>query len=170
MNQEKIKLNKKKAVFLDRDGVINKDLGYVCSIEKFIWIEGALDSIEYLKKNDFLVIVISNQSGVSRGFFAEEEVKEFHKWINSQLFLKKKVTIDDFFFCTDLPGTPYSKRKPSPGMINDAIKKYNIDKHKSFLIGDKRTDVLAAKNANLRGYLFRGGNLFIKIREILRIF
>ena len=98
MNQEKIKLNKKKAVFLDRDGVINKDLGYVCSIEKFIWIEGALDSIEYLKKNDFLVIVISNQSGVSRGFFAEEEVKEFHKWINSQLFLKKKVTIDDFFY------------------------------------------------------------------------
>lgn len=170
MNQEKIKLNKKKAVFLDRDGVINKDLGYVCSREKFIWIEGALDSIEYLKKHDFLVIVISNQSGVSRGYFTEEDVKEFHKWINFQLFLKKKVTIDDFFFCTDLPGTPHSNRKPSPYMINDAIKKYNIDKHKSFLIGDKRTDVLAAKNADLEGYLFNGGNLFERIGQILRIF
>ena len=167
MNQEKSKIYKKKAVFLDRDGVINKDLGYVSSIDRFYWVDGAIDSIEYLKKLNYLIIVISNQSGVSRGYYDNSDVDELHEWINTDLFSKKKVFIDDFFYCTDLPGSASGKRKPKPGMIIDAIEKYKINREKSFLVGDRETDLEAAKNANVRGYLFEGGNLFNKIKEIL---
>ena len=167
MNQEKSKIYKKKAVFLDRDGVINKDLGYVSSIDRFYWVDGAIDSIEYLKKLNYLIIVISNQSGVSRGYYDNNDVDELHEWINTDLFSKKKVFIDDFFYCTDLPGSTSNKRKPKPGMIIDAIEKYKINREKSFLVGDRETDLEAAKNANVRGYLFEGGNLFNKIKEIL---
>ena len=167
MNQEKSKIYKKKAVILDRDGVINKDLGYVSSIDRFYWVDGAIDSIEYLKKLNYLIIVISNQSGVSRGYYDNSDVDELHEWINTDLFSKKKVFIDDFFYCTDLPGSTSSKRKPRPGMIIDAIEKYKINREKSFLVGDRETDLEAAKNANVRGYLFEGGNLFNKIKEIL---
>ena len=113
MNQEKSKIYKKKAVFLDRDGVINKDLGYVSSIDRFYWVDGAIDSIEYLKKLNYLIIVISNQSGVSRGYYDNSDVDELHEWINTDLFSKKKVFIDDFFYCTDLPGSTSNKRKPN---------------------------------------------------------
>ena len=167
MNQEKSKIYKKKAVFLDRDGVINKDLGYVSSIDRFYWVDGAIDSIEYLKKLNYLIIVISNQSGVSRGYYDSSDVDELHEWMNTDLFSKKKVFIDDFFYCTDLPGSTSNKRKPKPGMIIDAIEKYKINREKSFLVGDRETDLEAAKNANVRGYLFEGGNLFKKIKEIL---
>ena len=167
MNQEKSKIYKKKAVFLDRDGVINKDLGYVSSIDRFYWVDGAIDSIEYLKKLNYLIIVISNQSGVSRGYYDNSDVDELHEWINTDLFSKKKVFIDDFFYCTDLPGSTSNKRKPKPGMIIDAIEKYKINREKSFLVGDRETDLEAAKNANVRGYLCEGGNLFKKIKEIL---
>tara|TARA_B100000886_G_C20410522_1_gene486804 strand:+ start:612 stop:1124 length:513 start_codon:yes stop_codon:yes gene_type:complete len=167
MNQEKSKIYKKKAVFLDRDGVINKDLGYVSSIDRFYWVDGAIDSIAYLKKLNYLIIVISNQSGVSRGYYDNSDIDKLHEWINTDLFSKKKVFIDDFFYCTDLPGSTSSKRKPKPGMIIDAIEKYKINREKSFLVGDRETDLEAAKNANVKGYLFEGGNLFKKIEEIL---
>ena len=167
MNQEKIKINKKKAVFLDRDGVINKDLGYVYSQDNFLWVTGAQDSIEYLKKLGYIIIVVSNQSGVSRGLYTNCDVQKLHKWLNNQLFAEKKIIIDDFFYCTDLPGSSSNRRKPKPGMIIEAIDKHNIDKKKSFLVGDKKTDVEAAKNANIKGYLFNGDNLLDRIKEIL---
>ena len=84
MNQVKFK-NYKKAAFLDRDGVINKDIGYLHKIEDFKWVDGAIEALKILKKNKYLIIVISNQSGVERGFFSENDVIELHKWINSQL-------------------------------------------------------------------------------------
>ena len=95
MNQVKFK-NYKKAVFLDRDGVINEDTGYLNSIEDFKWIEGAIDALKILKENNFLIIIISNQSGVSRGYFSEKDVNNLHNWINLQLS-KHNVQIDDFF-------------------------------------------------------------------------
>ena len=84
MNQVKFK-NYKKAVFLDRDGVINKDIGYLHKIEEFQWIDGAIEALKLLKKNNFLIIVISNQSGVSRGYFSKDDVIKLHKWINFEL-------------------------------------------------------------------------------------
>jgi len=169
MNQVKFKISQK-AAFLDRDGVINKDTGYLNNIEDFKWIEGAIEALKILKENNFLIIIISNQSGVARGYFSERDVHNLHKWINLQLS-EHKIKIDDFFFATEHPETEISKtrRKPSPRMIEEAIEKYKLNRDDCFMIGDKDIDVLAAKNAKIRGFLFEGGNLSYKIKKILNI-
>ena len=169
MNQVKFKIYQK-AAFLDRDGVINEDTGYLNNIKDFKWIEGAIEALKILKENNFLIIIISNQSGVSRGYFSEQDVHSLHKWINLQLS-EHNVKIDDFFFATEHPDTETSKtrRKPSPRMIEEAIEKYNLNRDDCFMIGDKDIDVLAAKNAKIRGFLFEGGNLSYKIKKILNI-
>ena len=169
MNQVKFKISQK-AAFLDRDGVINEDTGYLNNIKDFKWIEGAIDALKILKENNFLIIIISNQSGVSRGYFSKQDVHNLHKWINLQLS-EHNVKIDDFFFATEHPNTETSKtrRKPSPRMIEEAIKKYNLNRADCFMVGDKDIDVLAAKNANIRGFLFEGGDLSYKIKKILNI-
>ena len=168
MNQVKFE-KYKKAAFLDRDGVINEDTGYLHSIKDFKWIEGAIEALKILKKHNYLIIVISNQSGVGRGFYTEKQVNDLHSWINKQL-LEHKVKIDDFFFSTELPTEKIenSRRKPSPLMINEAVKKYNLVKDKCFMIGDKQSDLLAAKNASIKGFLFDGGDLSVKISKILK--
>ena len=169
MNQVKFKFSQK-AAFLDRDGVINEDTGYLYNIKDFKWIEGAIEALKILKENNFLIIIISNQSGVSRGYFSKKDVHNLHKWINLQLS-EHNVKIDDFFFATEHPDTETSKtrRKPSPRMIEEAIEKYNLNRDDCFMIGDKDIDVLAAKNAKIRGFLFEGGNLSYKIKKILNI-
>ena len=96
MNQEKIK-KVDKAAFLDRDGVINKDIGYLYKIQDFEWIPGAIDAIKLLKSKNFLIIIISNQSGVERGFFGKDDVEKLHLWINNEL-KKKKPRLMIFFF------------------------------------------------------------------------
>ena len=169
MNQVKFKFSQK-AAFLDRDGVINEDTGYLNNIKDFKWIEGAIEALKILKENNFLIIIISNQSGVSRGYFSKQDVHNLHKWINLQLS-EHNVKIDDFFFATEHPDTETSKtrRKPSPRMIEEAIEKYNLNRADCFMVGDKDIDVLAAKNAKIRGFLFEGGNLSYKIKKILNI-
>jgi len=158
----------KKAAFLDRDGTLNEDTGYLYQISDFKWIKGAINALKILKKNNFLIIVISNQSGVSRGFYSESDIKKLHNWMNQQL-LKYNLKIDDFFFATDLPNNNVnSRRKPSPAMLNEAVKKYNLDKDKCFMIGDKESDVEAAKNAQIKGFLFKESDLSVKISKILK--
>ena len=167
MNQVKSeKYNK--AAFLDRDGTLNEDTGYLHKIKDFKWIKGAVNALRTLKKNNFLIIVITNQSGVSRGFYSENDIKKLHKWMNQQLF-KYNLKIDDFFFATDKPNDNInSRRKPSPAMLNEAVKKYNLDKDKCFMIGDKESDVEAAKNAQIKGFLFKESDLSVKISKILK--
>ena len=169
MNQVKFKISQK-AAFLDRDGVINEDTGYLNNIKDFKWIEGAIEALKILKENNFLIIIISNQSGVSRGYFSKKDVHNLHKWINLQLS-EHNIKIDDFFFATELPETGISetRRKPSPKMIIEAIEKYNLNRNDCFMIGDKNIDLLAAKNAKIRGFLFEGGDLSYKIKKILNI-
>ncbi len=167
MNQVKSeKFNK--AAFLDRDGTLNEDTGYLYKIKDFRWIKGAVNALRILKKNNFLIIVVTNQSGVSRGFYSENDIKKLHKWMNQQL-LKYDLMIDDFFFATDLPNNNInSRRKPSPAMLNEAVEKYNLDKNKCFMLGDKQTDIEAAKNAQIKGFLFKGNDLSVKISKILK--
>tara|TARA_A100001015_G_C14956977_1_gene699199 strand:+ start:999 stop:1523 length:525 start_codon:yes stop_codon:yes gene_type:complete len=174
MNQVKLKkkLKKKKAVFFDRDGVLNYDTGYVHKIQSFKWISGAKKAIKFLNDLDYLVIVITNQSGVSRGYYTERQIKTLHQWMNKQL-KEKQAVINDFYYCTELPDSvekKKSRRKPSPAMINEAINQYSISKENSFLVGDKKTDLIAAKNAQIKGFLFEGGDLFDKIQRILKEF
>ena len=167
MNQEKFKkINK--ACFLDRDGVLNEDIGYLYKSEDFKWIEGAIEAIKLLKKKNFLIIVITNQSGIERGYYTSNDVEKLHKWMNKVL-KKDDVQINDFFFSKDLPSNdPNSRRKPSPKMIDEAVEKYNLDKNKCFMIGDKLSDIEAARNASIRGFLFEGGDLSVKISKILK--
>lgn len=171
MNQDKFKnFKKKKAFFFDRDGVLNYDQGYTHEIKDFKWIPGAKKAIKFVKKLNFLVIVITNQSGVSRGFYSEEKVLLLHDWMNIEL-KKMTTSIDEFYFSTELPlekKISESRRKPSPAMINEAINKYNISREDSFLVGDKKSDLDAAKNANIKGFLFKEKNLLKKVKNILK--
>ena len=162
----------KKAVFFDRDGVLNVDKGYQYKISTFEWIPGAKRAIKLLNDLGYLVIVITNQSGVSRGYYTESHVKKLHKWMNAEL-KKKDALINDFFFSIEMPSKEInikSRRKPSPLMVFEAIKKHSIDKNKCFLIGDKLSDVKTAKNANIPGYLFKEENLLKRVKEILKEF
>ena len=166
MNQEKFKkINK--ACFLDRDGVLNEDVGYLHKSQDFKWIDGAVEAIKLLKKNNFLVIVITNQSGISRGYFDSKDVTNLHEWMN-KILKKEDIQINDFFFSGDLPNNnPESRRKPSPKMINEAVEKYNLDKTRCFMIGDKLSDLESAKNAQIKGFLFNKSNLKNFIEKIL---
>ena len=114
-----------------------------------------------------LSIVITNQSGVARGYYTEENVKELHNWINNYLIQKYNVNIDSFYYCPHHPTVglnPYKAicecRKPRPGLIDRAISEFNIDRNGSFFIGDKDTDMEAAAAAGIKGYKFKSDNLF----------
>ena len=162
------------AAFLDRDGVINKEKGYLYKIDDFEWIEGAKESIKYLNDNGYYVFVVTNQSGIAKGYYSEEDVIYLHNYINNEL---KTINahIDEFFFSPFHPDNKkdYSDlshlRKPDTGMLDLAAAKWSIDKSKSFLIGDKDTDIESAEKFLIRGHLFRNGNLlkFIKFSENL---
>ena len=155
-------------MLLDRDGVLNEDVGYLHKSEDFKWIDGAVEAIKLLKKNNFLVIVITNQSGISRGYFTSKDVTNLHEWMN-KILKKEGIQINDFFFSEDLPNNnPETRRKPSPKMKNEAVEKYNLDKTRCFMVGDKKTDLIAAKNASIKGFLFKGGDLSVKISKILK--
>ena len=128
----------KKAIFLDRDGVLNIDKSYVYQFSKIEWVEGIFDLIRFANNNNFLVIVLTNQSGVAQGMYQESDVISLHVQMND--FLKmKKVRVDDWFYCLEYDS---ERRKPRPGMMLEARDKYNIDLAQSYMIGDKPTDVL----------------------------
>lgn len=159
-----------KAVFFDRDGTLNVDTGYLYRISDFVWTDGAVEAIKYCNDKGFLVIVVTNQSGVARGYYTEADIKVLHEWMNEQL---KAVGahIDAFYYCPHHEeGTvaeysrPCGCRKPSPKLVDEACLKYSIDKEQSVLIGDADRDILCARNAGIRGARYLGGNLldFVK--------
>lgn len=152
-----------KIAFLDRDGVINSknfNNGYIGHLKYFKWIPGARKSISFLKKNGYKVVVVSNQSGVARGFFKLSDVNKIHSYIQNKLKLIN-TKLDGFFFC------PYHKdgirkrfskdsilRKPKIGMFKLVQRKWKIDKKKSFIIGDQVTDMQFGKKSGISHYLF----------------
>lgn len=158
------------AVFLDRDGIINKEKGYVSKISDFEWIEGSKESIKFLNENNYHVFVVTNQSGIAKGYYLEEEVNLLHSYINKELS-KQNSHIDEFFISPYHPDIPekYTNlshlRKPKIGMLLLAESKWQIDKDKSFLIGDQDTDIECAIQYGIRGYKFEGGNLLDFIRR-----
>ena len=118
-----------KTIFLDRDGVINKEVGYLHRIEDFIFIDGVFEACLSFKKLDYQIIIISNQSGIARGYFTLFEYEKLTKWMLNQ-FSKKNISILDVFFCPHSPQSKCFCRKPQPGMILNAMKIYNIDLEK----------------------------------------
>ncbi|GAB57664.1 D-glycero-beta-D-manno-heptose 1,7-bisphosphate 7-phosphatase [Rheinheimera nanhaiensis] len=147
---------KRKAAFLDRDGVINVDHGYVSSAEQFEFIDGVFDACRHLQQQGYLLIVVTNQSGIGRGYYTEQQFHSLTRWMNAQ-FALKGVHINEVFFCPHHPVNakpPYQTecncRKPAPGMLLQAIEKYQIDPVQSLMLGDKKADMQAAKAAGIR--------------------
>ncbi len=164
---------KRNAVFLDRDGVLNVDTGYVHSPDEFTWIPGAREAVKFLNEQGFYVFVVTNQSGVARGYFGERDVQSLHKWIDSEL-RRTGAFVDDWRYCPFhrdgiVPefAMDHPWRKPEAGMIIDLMASWPVEKENSFLIGDKASDLAAAKAAGIAGYLFSDGNLLDFVKSIL---
>jgi D-glycero-D-manno-heptose 1,7-bisphosphate phosphatase len=135
------------AVFVDRDGTIIEDADY-CSHPKQVKVfPGVAQALQGLKSNGFKVIVITNQSGIGRGFFTVDEYHAVESEVSRQL---GHGLIDATYFCPDAPGKHSSHRKPSPGMILQAKREHQIDLARSFFIGDKEIDVECGRNAGVR--------------------
>ncbi|MHC1698554.1 MAG: D-glycero-beta-D-manno-heptose 1,7-bisphosphate 7-phosphatase [Geobacteraceae bacterium] len=152
-----------KAVFLDRDGVINVEKGYLHRIEDFEFLPGVPQALRLLKEAGFLLVVVTNQSGVARGFYSLETVHEIHRHLQKELAVAG-VALDGFYICPHHPehGAADSAgecdcRKPLPGMIERAISDFRIDPARSFLVGDKLSDIDAGRAAGCRTLLVRTG-------------
>jgi D-glycero-D-manno-heptose 1,7-bisphosphate phosphatase len=160
------------ALFLDRDGVLNEDQGYVHRWEDFRWIPGAKETIAAFNRAGWLVFVVTNQSGVGRGYYAEADMHALHARMNEDLAAAGG-RIDAIYFCPDHPDAPLERyrhpdppnRKPNPGMILQALRDWPVDAERSLLVGDKPSDLEAASRAGVRGVLFQGGDLRAFIRE-----
>jgi len=160
------------ALFLDRDGVLNEDRGYVSRWEDFRWIPGARETVAAFNRAGWLVIVVTNQSGVGRGFYTEEAMHALHARMGEDL-AEVGGRIDAFYYAPQHPDAPLDTyrhpdppdRKPNPGMILRALSEWPIDKAASVMVGDKPSDLEAALRAGIRGVLFAGGDLAVFLRD-----
>jgi D,D-heptose 1,7-bisphosphate phosphatase len=142
----------KKALFLDRDGVVNVDHGYVCSQERCDFVNGIVDLLKRAREKEYLIIIVTNQAGIGRGYYSEKDFHRFMAWMNTAL----SNSIDAYYFCpyhAEQGVGRYKRdsydRKPNPGMFLKAIKEHNLDPSLSIMVGDKKSDLLAASKANI---------------------
>ncbi len=161
------------AVFFDRDGVLNVDSDYLFEIDKFVWIDGAIEAVKAVNDAGYFAFVITNQSGVARGLYQETDVQILHDWMSGQL-AEHNARIDAFEYCPFHPDGVVERyrrastwRKPQPGMIVDLLDRFPVDRTKSFVVGDRPSDIDAASAAGLPGHVFRGGNLLDFIMPLL---
>ena len=139
-----------KALFLDRDGVLNIDKGYVYKWEELVWIKEIFEIIKLANEAGYKVIILTNQSGIHKGMYSVEDVQHLHQQMHTYLE-NRGLYVDDWFYCAEMDSID---RKPRPGMLLAAQKKYNIDLSKSFMIGDKATDVFETDGSFKRPYTF----------------
>ena len=147
----------KKALFLDRDGTINVDKGYVFKAADFEFQTGIFELVQQYSNEGFLIFVITNQSGIARGMYTEAEYGKLTQWMVKK-FAERNIRIEKVYHCPHLPeiNGPCECRKPKPGMIVQAMNEYGINPKLSVLIGDSERDLLAGKNAGI------GKNLYIQ--------
>lgn len=164
---------KAKAVFFDRDGVLNVDVDYLYKISDLRWIEGAREAVAYLNKLGYKIFVVTNQSGIARGYYTVAQMQELHEYMLREIAACGG-KIDKIYYCPHHKEGKVAEftcdcqcRKPKPGMIEQAFAEYSLDKENSFLIGDGARDVEAAEAAGIRGYLFTGGNLLEFVKGII---
>ena len=148
------------AIFLDRDGTINVDHGYVHEIDEFEFIDGVIDAMRELKNMGYALIIVTNQSGIARGKFTEAQFETLTEWMDWSL-ADRGVDLDGIYYCPHHPDAGYPEerkeykikctcRKPAPGMLLQAAKDWNIDMGQSYMIGDRSSDVQAGENAGCK--------------------
>ncbi len=165
----------RKAVFLDRDGVLDVDSGYMYRPEQLQWVPGAREAVALFHQLGYAVFVVTNQSGIARGLFTQTDMENFHAHMQEELQTVGG-WIDQFYFCPHHPTQGVipaltiacACRKPKPGMILQAFAQHDLDKEHSFLIGDRDSDIQAAAGAGIAGYLFPGGNLLDFVKSVLK--
>jgi D-glycero-D-manno-heptose 1,7-bisphosphate phosphatase len=142
------------AVFLDRDGTLMRDVGYCGDPRDVEVFPPAREALRRLKQNGYKLVIITNQSGIGRGYFGEQEYRaveaEFLRQIGDGL-------IDASYYCPDLPATNSIRRKPGPGMIFEAQREHRLDLRRSFFVGDKASDIGCGRNASVRTILVQTG-------------
>ena len=147
-----------KTIFLDRDGVINKEINYLYKVSDFEFINGIFKACHHFHKLGFKIIIISNQSGISRGFYSLDDYIKINRWMLDQ-FKLHGIKILDSFYCPHTPNFDCDCRKPKPGMLFDVDKIYSIDFNNSWMIGDKETDIQAANASGINNtILVRSGH------------
>jgi D-glycero-D-manno-heptose 1,7-bisphosphate phosphatase len=162
-------------LFLDRDGVINIDHGYVGARERFEWTPGARQAIRAATNAGWHVFVVTNQSGVARGHYTEAEMHALHAWMTEEI-RRAGGTLDDLRFCpfhaeATVPAyrdAAHPWRKPAPGMLLDLIAAWQIDPARAVLVGDQDTDLQAAAAAGVTAHKFTGGNLLDVVLPLLQ--
>jgi len=154
---------KSKALFLDRDGVINKEINYLYKIKDFVFNRGIFSLCKKYQNKGFKIIVVTNQAGISRGYYKENDYLKLTQWMINE-FLNRGIIIQKVYHCPHHPEFTgsCSCRKPGIGMIREAELEFNIDLSKSILIGDKMSDIQAGQNAGV------GENLLILPNKIPR--
>lgn len=141
-------MDARKALFLDRDGIINIDHGYVYAIKDFQFTKGIFELCTIFQTLGYSLFVVTNQSGISRGFYTEKDFVLLTQWMVKE-FAKKDIKIEKVYHCPHLPDTNCKCRKPNPGMIEEAVLEYAIDLSNSWIIGDKQSDIDLAHNSNI---------------------
>lgn len=164
----------RKAVFLDRDGTIIEDVGYLSDICQINILPGAAEAIKLLNDNGYKVIIVTNQAGIARGYFTESRAKEINERL-MQLLVGQGSVIERAYYCPHhIDGiiAKYKKecncRKPNPGMIEQAVKELDIDISSSFMIGDKGSDIEAGRRAGCRTIVVGGGTDSLELKELLQ--
>ncbi|NLC28263.1 MAG: D-glycero-beta-D-manno-heptose 1,7-bisphosphate 7-phosphatase [Campylobacteraceae bacterium] len=145
----------KKAVFLDRDGVINIDKGYVSKVEDFTFIEGVMQTLRELKNAGFLLFIVTNQSGIGRGYYSEDDYLMLTRWMIEK-FKENEISIAKIYHCSHSPEENCDCRKPKPAMLLKAIEEFGVNPKVSWMVGDKKSDIDAAKNAGVENCIYIG--------------
>lgn len=147
-----------KALFIDRDGVINIEKNYLHKIDDFEFIDGVFESLQTLSQFGFLNIIVTNQSGIARGYYSESDYEKLTNWMIEQ-FYRKNILISKVYHCPHSNDSTCECRKPNPGMILRAAEEFNINLEESWLIGDKESDITAGKKAGVKNLvLSRSGH------------